>query len=258
MTIDTNVFRVTLSNRGAVATSIQLKQFTNTDGKPVEMVVSRETDRYPFFVSFGNPEAPPEYALFRIERSVVDSNRVDFVRQFRAPSGAPFVLRKTFQFQPNDYLLELRVSIENSLNEYPQLDYQGLAYTLGFGPQSGPAFEKLDRKTETAVHGVRGRQDAEHQSKKGIDQDPEGAGRLGGDHGQVLQGDRRAGRHALRITFEGRPLDGLKDRSSISSAGRRSRAPRTRTCSASTWGRGSARCSPATTARRRTASSWPA
>jgi YidC/Oxa1 family membrane protein insertase len=45
-------------------------------------------------------------------------------------------------------MIELQVSIENSVNEYPALNYGGYAYTLGFGPQIGPEFEKLDRRTE--------------------------------------------------------------------------------------------------------------
>ena len=45
-------------------------------------------------------------------------------------------------------MIELKISIENTVNEYPALNYDGYAYTLGFGPQIGPEFVKLDRRNE--------------------------------------------------------------------------------------------------------------
>ena len=218
VTIDTKVFRVTLSNRGAVATSIQLKEFTNTDGRPVEMVVSRETDRYPFLVRFGDPAAPPEYALFRVERSLTDSNRVDFVRQFRAPSGVPFTLRKTYIFKPNDYLLELQISIENSVNEYPQLNSQGLAYTLAVGPQIGPEFVKLDRKSDYRSYmvyaGGKKRDIGLGKGKDAVKTQEERVSwaAIVGKYFTVI-GIPDATEY--RVTFDGREVPGLADRSSL-------------------------------------------
>jgi YidC/Oxa1 family membrane protein insertase len=149
-TLETEVYRVTFSNRGGVVTSILLKdeKYKNLDGSPVEMVFSKETGRYPFSLHFGDADAPPVDELFQFER-VSTGNAVSFFRTFTSPSGVPFVLRKTYQFQPRDYLIELRVSIENSVNEYPDLKFGEFAYTLGFGPQIGPPFEKLDRYSET-------------------------------------------------------------------------------------------------------------
>ncbi len=215
LTINTNVFRVTLSNRGAVATSIQLKNYRNTDGKPVEMVVSRDTDRYPFFVYFGDPATPPEYTLFHVERSVSEP-RVTFWRQFRSPTGVPFILRKTFSFKPDDYLMEVQVTIENSANEYPQLDWQGLAYTIGFDPQIGPDFVKLDKKSDYRNYMV-----LAEAKKRTIGLPKEGVKTLEervawasivGKYFTVIGVPDAT---PYRITFDGQVLNGLTDRSSL-------------------------------------------
>jgi YidC/Oxa1 family membrane protein insertase len=146
-TIDTEVFRVGFTNRGGQITSIELKEFSNTDGSPVQMIFSQESGVNPFSIRFGEVDAPAVDALFQVERSLVGSG-VTFSRTFRSQNGVPFTLKKRYLLQPRDYMIELQVSIENSVNEYPALNYNGYAYTLGFGPQIGPEFEKLDRRNE--------------------------------------------------------------------------------------------------------------
>jgi len=71
-----------------------------------------------------------------------------FTHKFVAPSGVPFTLRKTFSLKPSEYMLELRVDLENSVNEYLELGTGAYAYTLGFGPQIGPEYLKLDQRNE--------------------------------------------------------------------------------------------------------------
>ena len=146
-TIETDIFRLGFTNRGGQITSIELKEYSNTDGSPVEMIFSQESGVDPFSIHFGDAEAPAIDALFRVERSLVGPG-VTFSRTFRSSRGVPFTLKKSYLLKPRDYMIELQVSIENSINEYPDLNYNGYAYTLGFGPQIGPEFEKLDRRNE--------------------------------------------------------------------------------------------------------------
>jgi YidC/Oxa1 family membrane protein insertase len=49
---------------------------------------------------------------------------------------------------PGEYLFELEIEIRNSINEQIPLNFNGVAYTIGFGPQMGPVFERLDQRTE--------------------------------------------------------------------------------------------------------------
>ncbi len=146
-TVETSVYKAVFSNRGGVLRSLQLKDFQNADGSHVEMVFSKGTGIYPFMIHFGDYRAPGVDDLFAAEPLLTGPGIV-FSRTFDTPAGVPFTLRKTFLFKPNDYMVEVRVDIENSVNEYPELDFGGTAYTLAFGPQIGPAFEKLDRRTE--------------------------------------------------------------------------------------------------------------
>ena len=145
--IETNVYKASFSNRGGVITSIQLKEFTNRDGTPVEMVLSGETGQYPFSVHFGDIHAQTVNALFHYKQALAEP-KVEFYRDLQSPSGVPFTLKKTYVFKPNDYLIELSITIENSVNDFLDLNFNGIAYTLGFGPQIGPEFEKLDRRHE--------------------------------------------------------------------------------------------------------------
>jgi len=47
-----------------------------------------------------------------------------------------------------EYLVELRVAIENSVNDVPAIDSVGVSYTLFVGPQIGPPFKKLDNRND--------------------------------------------------------------------------------------------------------------
>jgi YidC/Oxa1 family membrane protein insertase len=211
--LETQVLRVVFSNRGGVVTSLKLKDYKNLDGTPVEMVFSGETGRYPFSIHFGDANAPSVNDLFQFERSST-GNSVSFYRSFMSRSGVPFILRKTYQFQPNDYLLELRVSIENSVNDY--LDLGERPYTLGFGPQIGPPFEKLDRYTEIReyMYFAEGKQRAAKIPKEGrltLSSRVTWAA-IGGKYFEVIAVPDST---PYAISFVNSPLEGMKDQSSL-------------------------------------------
>ena len=64
--LETDVLRVGFTNRGAAVTSIHLKEYKNRDGSPVEMVLSKGTGLLPFSIHFGDHNAEPVKALFRM------------------------------------------------------------------------------------------------------------------------------------------------------------------------------------------------
>ena len=51
-------------------------------------------------------------------------------------------------FDKDEYLFELRVTIQNSVNDFPSLNFGGFAYTLTMGPQIGPHYLKLDNRND--------------------------------------------------------------------------------------------------------------
>jgi YidC/Oxa1 family membrane protein insertase len=81
----------------------------------------------------------------------VSDTIVEFSRDFsvRTPSGESglFRLIKRYEFIPEEYLFQLSIAIDGG-SFVPQLSNSGAAYTLGFGPQIGPFFEKLDQRYE--------------------------------------------------------------------------------------------------------------
>lgn len=148
--IETDLFIATFTNKGGELVSLKLKN--HYDGEePIEMIYSGDTGINAFFVSFGQAGADPVDAMFEYSRR--GEFGIEFRRDFMAPVSAdgkayPFTLVKKFTLQPGTYMIELVVTIENSVNELPNLDFGGFAYTLGFGPQIGPTFESLGGRGE--------------------------------------------------------------------------------------------------------------
>ncbi len=148
ISIKTNLFDITFSSRGAILTSMKLQEHFD-EGQPLEMIWKSEESRGAFGVSFGGPGTDFIDVPFDVRK--IDGNTVEFSRLFAvqtADGPVPFTLKKTFRFKPDDYLFELSVEIENSVNAYPALSVDGYAYTLSYGPQIGPKVQKMDGRYE--------------------------------------------------------------------------------------------------------------
>ncbi len=143
---ETDLYRITFSTFGGTVRSLQLKEFKNTDGTQVDMILFSDRDHYPFSIHFGDFTAPAAGGVYEFKE--IRSNRWEFSKVFLSQTGVPFTVKKTYSFPYAEYLMELRITIENSVNDYPALDFEGISYTLGFGPQIGPPFEKLDNRNE--------------------------------------------------------------------------------------------------------------
>ncbi|MBI9103555.1 MAG: membrane protein insertase YidC [Spirochaetales bacterium] len=138
---ETNLFDIVFSNKGGVITSLKLKKHLE-NGEPLEMLLKGAEDQNAFNILFGGPTGAPITENFHYRR--INDETFEFYRTFIASDGNPFILRKTYIFKPNDYLMELDITIENSVSAAPALNNGGYAYTLEFGPQIGPSFTKLD------------------------------------------------------------------------------------------------------------------
>ncbi|NOY08246.1 MAG: membrane protein insertase YidC [Spirochaetes bacterium] len=145
--VNTDYFRIVFSNKGGVIRSLKFKRYRNTDGSSVEMVLSGKSGRYPFNIHFGNYNAEDDLNTIYHYKQLSES-KWEFYKKYISPSGIPFVLRKIYSFPPHEYMMQLKIKIENSINEYPDLDFNGFAYSLEFGPQIGPHYNKLDGRNE--------------------------------------------------------------------------------------------------------------
>lgn len=124
--IDTDLYRVTFSNRGATVRSWILKAYKDQAGKPVDLVNARALAKVPgaFAVMVkGQSLSPdPNTALFQVQRP--DNLTVSF--QY---SDGRLAVKKSFHFSQKSYLVT--VSSEVSQNSAPLP--HGLAWRGGFG-----------------------------------------------------------------------------------------------------------------------------
>ena len=166
--VETNLLRVTLSNVGGDIISFKLLEHFDKD-EPVDMVLSGTAEPHAFSIGFGSREdvllgrINPVKSNFRVEQPTPYT--VIFTREFTmgtgdssginsggtssggGNSGGRFTLTKRYDFRPNEYMFELTVIMDGG-SSFRNFDFHGAAYTLIFGPQIGPRFEKLDQRAE--------------------------------------------------------------------------------------------------------------
>jgi YidC/Oxa1 family membrane protein insertase len=152
ITIENAVFQAELDSQGGVLTSMKMKEHVD-DGQPVEMIFRGTDEQAAFYLYFGDDKDNPVDANFHVNQK--DQYTVEFYRDFSIVqedgtlSDEVFRLKKTFVFNERDYLFEIYVTFENSVNKTIPLNYGGSAYTLAFEPQIGPEFtEELDGRYE--------------------------------------------------------------------------------------------------------------
>jgi YidC/Oxa1 family membrane protein insertase len=214
---ETDLFRLTFSRDGAALTSVQLKKFRNVDGSPVDMVILSDKEQMPLEISFGDYKTAWTTVPFALKETVDSGKSVfDFSRTFLSPAGVPFTLRKTYTFYQGEYVMQLDVTVENSVNDIPNLGGGDFSYTLGFGPQIGPHFAKLDGRNDYRsfvyyVDGKRKDLGALSGNTKEVDQRVTWAG-IVGKYFTVIG---VPGAADYRIIFDGRKTDPRFDRSTM-------------------------------------------
>ena len=149
---DTDLYSLTFETAGATLESVKLRKYKNIDGSLVDMLLLPKTmtpAEMPFSLAFGNYKADPLTVPFALhETTDADKTTFDFSRTFYSPKGIPFTLHKTYLFYKDEYLFQLQITIQNSVNDFPSLDFGGYAYTLTLGPQIGPHYTKLDGRND--------------------------------------------------------------------------------------------------------------
>ena len=146
---ETNYYRITFNTAGAVATQIDLIGELD-EGLPIPMVlVGKEGDVGTFNMAFGGTES--RYITDVFEHDRVQRGREiihNFSRDY-LKDGQIFTLTKSYRIIPGEYVIELIVSFETPDGKsVPFLDGNEPAYTLTYGPQIGPVFEKIDGRYE--------------------------------------------------------------------------------------------------------------
>ncbi len=129
VTVETDVYRVTFSNRGAVAKSWTLKAYKDHEGKPLDLINPRSLDKVPapFSLAIKTPPATdPNTSLFKVDQSA-DHLAVDF--EF---SDGRTVVKKSFHFAADSYL----VAVNTEVSQNGVLIPHAIAWRGGFGDQT--------------------------------------------------------------------------------------------------------------------------
>jgi len=161
VTIDTDVITAVITNAGGDMVSWNWKDPRRSAGvndASVELILSGNEQARAFSVAFGNYEAAGVTSLFHVNR--ITPYIVEFYRDFANPSAGTegrFRLTKRYEFKPGEYMFELVITLDGG-HSTPGFNFSGNAYTLSFGPQIGPSFEKLNnyydyRQFHTFVNG---------------------------------------------------------------------------------------------------------
>ncbi len=131
VTIETDLYKVVFSNRGAVVRSWLLKNYKDSAGKPLELVFAPGAANvgYPFALDFPSGKAPASFrdALFGAAASA-DGLGVEF----RYSDGRSSAL-KSFRFQKDRYVTEIHSSVTSDGRGVPHV----LTWRGGFGDGSG-------------------------------------------------------------------------------------------------------------------------
>jgi YidC/Oxa1 family membrane protein insertase len=145
ITVDTPLLTAVLTNAGGDLISYKLKEHRDQDDL-MEMILSGNTEGHAFTVAFGGLDARPVSAFFYV--NPINEYSVEFYRDFAVQvqgETGRFRLTKRYDFRPEEYMFELTVTLDGGYS-LPSINFSGVAYTLGFGPQIGPKFERLDQR----------------------------------------------------------------------------------------------------------------
>jgi len=126
-TIETDVYKIVFSNRGAVVKSWILKNYVDGKGNPLELVHQAALDKagYPFSIEFSEGAGAPEVntGLYQA-RKTDEPPAIDFEL-----SDGHIYVRKSFRFEPGRYVLEFSSEVLQDGKPVPHL----LAWRGGFG-----------------------------------------------------------------------------------------------------------------------------
>lgn len=130
VSIETNLYQITFSNRGAVVRNWQLRKFKAHTGNPLELVNTLSTVDPPFAFYFPGQKPPVDLnqALYVAKR---DPDGLGVTFEY---SDGQVLARKTFRFKANSYLSQVSTEVSNNGRAIPAL----IEWRGGFGDMAVP------------------------------------------------------------------------------------------------------------------------
>ena len=149
--IETDLFKVQLSNSGGDLVSLKLKKHKDKSGY-VDLIVPGSNAKRGVSLAFGGVDAAPVSDLMTATWLDNDRKTIQFSRVFYARTSGdklvPFTYKKVFTFRDGEYMFGMAVTLEGADGNQIPLNTDGLAYTLSIGPQIGPRFDQLPKNAD--------------------------------------------------------------------------------------------------------------
>ncbi|MCR5761078.1 MAG: membrane protein insertase YidC [Sphaerochaetaceae bacterium] len=138
-TVETDYVSVDFDTKGASVSSIKMKNYNDANGDLADVVFKGENDNNAFLLYWGNDIEDPVLDNFSYTvNETQDGISVVFTKNYTKDNGEAFTLTKTFLFKDGEYLFQLTVDVNGA--ELKESEY---AFTIGYEPQVGPAFNVL-------------------------------------------------------------------------------------------------------------------
>jgi len=136
VTVETNLFSVTLSGKGATIQELALKQYAQTidENSPPQLLVSPEknpngTVQTSIWAN-GTFDQPTIYTTSAPEKVVAIAEKQDITFVYKMPEG--LLVTKTYTFEPNSYIIGLTIQV-NNMTQKTLSDRLSIALQEDFG-----------------------------------------------------------------------------------------------------------------------------
>ncbi len=138
VSIETNVYSVEISNEGASIISFRLKEYLDSNDEPVELVEYNDGDVRPFEVHFDRLRdiSQGDRTPFQVEK--ISDTVYSFHRDFQDENGRPFRFSKTYVFEQDEYMFDLKLKLSALEEDDVYLNNDSVAYSMAWGPVLGP------------------------------------------------------------------------------------------------------------------------
>ena len=151
--VETDVFSAVLTTKGGAVKSVKLKNHAEKDGQPLEMIYRKESQMNAFELYFDDINKQPLGGAFAVNKYTQGKDTVvEFKKDVNLTVGSgnsvPVEIKKTYTFKSDEYMIELTVEFTSLTGKAINFNSNGYAYSLGFGPQIGPQFTKLDNRED--------------------------------------------------------------------------------------------------------------
>ena len=148
--VETGLFTAELSNAGGVLRSFVMRNYDDSEGASIELVLPENSGKYPFTLHFGTVENRPVEDLFAVEKWTASGKTVvEFSREYHI-DGKPLTLVKRYIFADGEYLFKHLVEIRSSSAGGGEGAGAPAAvpHVVILGPQIGPDYKMLSIRTD--------------------------------------------------------------------------------------------------------------